>query len=417
MVQSCMQTPDLRKFLDSWPYDPNHYVRLARVGNGREIMIVRQPTGLEEYEVEGRPDGQRPHGLESVLEFQLARLAAARRAVAEDAFRLSAADCAELFDEGMIYYYRFVSFCRLKDWARAERDTARNLRVLDLANRYAEHEEDRVRLEQWRTDITCMNAVARAMLVLEKGQYEEALQIARRDIDSIEGIHEHPKSPRALANALGEKLRECLAIRPDFRPREESVFIRQGDYWTISYQAQIARLKVTRGLQCLALLLRNPGRELHVSELVAVLVEIPVLAEVQRSGMRETGVTTAHAGGSGPILDAQAKAEYQRRLQDLREEFEEAQRFGDQGRTARAQDEMNSIAEELTSAIGLGGRDRKTGGDAERARSAVTKRIKDSIKRIAEVLPFLGHHLGARITTGYFCSYNPHPDRPVAWKF
>jgi hypothetical protein len=35
------------------------------------------------------------------------------------------------------------------------------------------------------------------------------------------------------------------------------------------------------------------------------------------------------------------------------------------------------------------------------------------INRIAEVIPALGHHLYARIKTGYFCSYNPHPDRPV----
>lgn len=291
-----MKTPDLRNFLGSWPYDPDHNVRLARIGNKREIMVVRQPMGLEQYELDGRPDGQRPHGLESVLEFQLARLAAA-----EDAFRLSAADCAELFNEGVIYYYRCVSFFPLKDWVRAERDTERNLRLLDLAKRYAEHEEDRVRLDQWRPEITCMNAVARAMLLLDKGQYDEALKIARADIGSIAGVDEPRKSPRALANALVEKLRACLAIRPDFRPCEESVF--------------------------------------------------------------------------------------------------------------------NSIAEQLTSATGLGGRDRRTGAPAERARSAVTRRIKESITRIAEVLPLLGHHLGARIKTGYFCSYNPHPDRPVAWKF
>jgi hypothetical protein len=414
-----METPDLRRFLDSWPYDPDHNVGLARIGKRREIIVVRQPAGLEQYEVEGRPDGQRPHGLESALEFQQGRLAAARKADAEEAFRLNAADCTELFEEGMLYYYRFVNFSRLKEWVRAERDTARNLRLLDFTKRYAEHEEDRVRLDQWRPAITCMNAVARAMLLLEKGQYDEALQIARHEIDRIKRTQLDRDSPRALANALVEKLRECLAIRPDFCPREESVFIRQGDYWTIVYQGQIAHLKATRGLQCLALLLRNPGRELHVSELVAVIVDIPVFAEVEAPGLRELGiaVTTGHAYGSGSILDAQTKGEYQRRLKDLREELEEAQRFGDQGRAASAEEEMNSIAEQLTSAIGLGGRERRTGSDAERARSAVTRRIKESITRIGEVLPFLGHHLGARIKTGYFCSYNPHPDRPVAWKF
>ena len=80
-------------------------------------------------------------------------------------------------------------------------------------------------------------------------------------------------------------------------------------------------------------------------------------------------MTTVHPQGSGPSLDVQAKAEYRRRLQDLREELEEAQRFGDQGRAARAQEEMISIAEQLASAVGLGGRDRRTGSDAERALS------------------------------------------------
>jgi hypothetical protein len=32
-------------------------------------------------------------------------------------------------------------------------------------------------------------------------------------------------------------------------------------------------------------------------------------------------------------------------------------------------------------------------------------------------IPSLGYHLAARIKTGYFCSYNPHPERPVPWKF
>ena len=101
----------------------------------------------------------------------------------------------------------------------------------------------------------------------------------------------------------------------------------------------------------------------------------------------------------------------------MREDLRDAERRNDPGRAAKAQDEMNSIAEQFASAVGLGGRDRKTGSEAERARCAVTKRIKDSIHKIAEANPALGHHLTARIKTGYFCSYNPHPERPVAWKF
>ena len=78
---------------------------------------------------------------------------------------------------------------------------------------------------------------------------------------------------------------------------------------------------------------------------------------------------------------------------------------------------MNCIAEQLATAVGLGGKKRPVGSHAERARSTVTKRIKDSINKIGQVIPGLGWHLSVRVKTGYFCSYNPHPDRPVSWKF
>ena len=78
---------------------------------------------------------------------------------------------------------------------------------------------------------------------------------------------------------------------------------------------------------------------------------------------------------------------------------------------------MAALVEQLASAVGLGGRNRRIGSEAERARSAVTKRIKSSIKRIGETIPSLGSHLATRVKTGYFCSYNPPSERPVAWKF
>jgi non-specific serine/threonine protein kinase len=117
-----------------------------------------------------------------------------------------------------------------------------------------------------------------------------------------------------------------------------------------------------------------------------------------------------------PVLDAQAKAEYKRRLNDLRADLNEAKQFNDPQRKAKIQNELQAISARLASAVGLGGRNRKTSSDTERARSAVTKCIKKAIKKIGEAIPSLGYHFAARIKTGYFCSYNPNPDRIVAWK-
>ncbi len=406
------QSPDLRTLLDSWPYDPGRNVRLARGEGAREFMVVRQPRGLELYEVNGRPDGWRPYGMDSVLERELGRLAAARRAGAEYAFKLSAEKCAELFDEGTLYYHRFVNFFQLKDWVRAERDTARTRRLMDFVQVYGEHEEDRMRLEQWRHHVTRMNAVARAMILLERGQADEALTIARDSIEEIEGIGEELRGPGKLAEALIQGLGKSIEVSPALRPREGSVFILQGDYWTIIYQGKTERLKATRGLYCLACLLRHPGREFHVSDLLIRVADVPKA--------RTAGQTVSRVGGArdtDPILDAQAKAEYVRRLEELRGDLAAAKQLNDSEQASKAQEEMNLIADQIAAAVGLGGRDRRTGSEAERARSAVTKRIKGAISQIDEVMPLLGRHLAVRIKTGHFCSYNPHPDRPVAWKF
>jgi len=240
-------------------------------------------------------------------------------------------------------------------------------------------------------------------------------------------LEESPDMVAFVASALfvswlsGEqKGAKALPHSQTLCPGAESVFFKQGDYWTIQYQGQIAHLKGTRGLHCLVSLLEHPGREFHVSELNAAFLGVPIAAasSLVTSGFQEGGgsVRSAVFQDAGPILDSRAKAEYRRRLAEVREELEEAQRFNDPERCASAQKELDSIANQLAAAVGLGGRNRRAASRAERGRSAVTKRIKDSINKITEIMPDLGRHLATSVKTGYFCSYNPDPDRPVKWK-
>jgi hypothetical protein len=194
---------------------------------------------------------------------------------------------------------------------------------------------------------------------------------------------------------------------------EESLFLRQNDYWVIRYDAHTALVKSTRGLHYLAVLLRDPRREFHVRELIARPRDVSTPAAAVAANERVT--RGFHAGL--PVLDARAKAQYKRRVNDLRRELKQAEQFNDPQRKSEVQYELQAIADHLASVIGLGGRDRKASSDAERARSAVTKCIKKAVRKIGAAIPSLGYHLAARIKTGYFCSYNPHPDRPVDWKF
>jgi hypothetical protein len=210
-----------------------------------------------------------------------------------------------------------------------------------------------------------------------------------------------------------EGVREPLAIGPILPIHEESLFLRQNDYWIIRYHGQTAFLKSMRGLRYLAVLLRNSGHEFHVRELLARSLDAST--PTAAVGLRGRVMGGLYAGI--PLLDAQAKAEYKCRLNELRQDLKEAVRFNDPPRRTKAQNEIQVITGRLASAVGIGGRDRKTSSDAERARCAVTKCIKKAIQRIGDAIPSLSYHLAARIKTGYFCSYNPHPNRPVAWKF
>ena len=68
---------------------------------------------------------------------------------------------------------------------------------------------------------------------------------------------------------------------------------------------------------------------------------------------------------------------------------------------------------ELAAALGLDGRPRRAGDPAERARKAVTARIRLTIGRIDREHPDLGRHLANSVRTGTTCSYRP--ETPILW--
>ena len=109
----------------------------------------------------------------------------------------------------------------------------------------------------------------------------------------------------------------------------------------------------------------------------------------------------------GPVLDAQAKAAYKKRLEALEDEISEADGFGDEGRANRAREEIEVLATQLAGAVGLGGRDRRAASDAERARINVQRRLKDAIESIGHCDADLGRYLAAAVKTGTYCSFTP----------
>jgi tetratricopeptide (TPR) repeat protein len=214
--------------------------------------------------------------------------------------------------------------------------------------------------------------------------------------------------------------RPPLHVSAKPRPSAEgNVFRREGEYWTIAYDGRVSRLKDAKGLHYIALLLRHPGLEIHVADLVAATDKQQAdpaaksYRRMSKAQLAELHLQVSGLGTAGPMLDSQAKAAYQRRLHDLQEELEEAQRFNDPARAAKAQAEIAFIANELGAAYGLGGRVRQTADTVEKIRKAATNRIRESLAKIQQAHPALWRHLFSTIKTGAFCSYSP--DKPTPW--
>ena len=107
------------------------------------------------------------------------------------------------------------------------------------------------------------------------------------------------------------------------------------------------------------------------------------------------------------LLDEEARRQYRARVLELEEELEEAESWNDPARAERARQELEFIQQELSQALGLGGRERKVGSAAERARVNVQRRIRDAIRRIESHHPGLGKHLDRSVRTGTYCAYEP----------
>jgi hypothetical protein len=197
-----------------------------------------------------------------------------------------------------------------------------------------------------------------------------------------------------------------------------NLFRREGEYWTISYEGAVVRLRDAKGLRHLARLLAHPGQEFHAVDLEAAEGQPGQLAPAgprDRAGGGELTVRP-DLGDAGVLLDATAKAAYQARLGELRAEVEEAEGFNDPVRAARAREEMEFLVGELARAVGLGGRDRRAASHAERARLNATRAIRAAMANLAEANPALGRHLSSTVRTGRYCSYRPDPRLPIAWE-
>ena len=195
---------DITPILEGWDYKPNEIsVRKIKGLDGKEKIQLRLDLGLIQIELDGRPDGKRPYGKESMLEHYLALIAEHRAKYGTDqSFQLDSDDCLKLQQEAIQYYHRYLSLFHLGDYVRMARDTERNLQVFDLAKTYAIDDRDKWAFEQYRPYVIMMNARAKGSICLEKKDYPQALREIDEGVASIKRFYREYGQTDLLENSV-----------------------------------------------------------------------------------------------------------------------------------------------------------------------------------------------------------------------
>ncbi|MBL4699375.1 MAG: UvrB/UvrC motif-containing protein [Phycisphaerales bacterium] len=224
---------DLSQLLEEWPFESGQIAVRLIEGQDKEPRIqVRLDLGLLQMHTNGRPDGHKPHGFESLLEYFESKIDQSEidsqidietqeTAHNEDedhseeqyleapnlgdddeqdessrpARFLSQEDCRLLREEAQQYYHRYIAMLVLEDYEAVVRDTSRNMRVLNLFQSYAINEDDQHAMEAHRPYITMMRARSLASQALKSEENKAAILAIDEGLAALKLYYESIDQP------------------------------------------------------------------------------------------------------------------------------------------------------------------------------------------------------------------------------
>ena len=126
---------DISHVLDDWVYEPGKAMVRKIIGkHDRELIQMRIDLGVLQMHAVGRPDGQRPHDMESLLDFHIEKLESHINEFDGDdsKYKLSEEECVALQQEAIQYHHRYICFFQLEAYEDVIQDADRNLDAIEL---------------------------------------------------------------------------------------------------------------------------------------------------------------------------------------------------------------------------------------------------------------------------------------------
>jgi tetratricopeptide (TPR) repeat protein len=194
---------DISSILEGWDFDPHELnVRIITGSDDKPKIQMRIDLGLLQMCLDGRPDGQKPHNCDSVLDYYLNEAKEYG-----EGYSLSSDALEDLFREGLQYYHRYLCLFHLGEYELVVRDTQRNLGMFKFVLSHAKKRRDQWRFDQYRPYVLMMNTRAKAMLSLENQKSPKAIKDIEAGCQRIREFLEH----------YGRSAEECFEL--DFLER------------------------------------------------------------------------------------------------------------------------------------------------------------------------------------------------------
>jgi hypothetical protein len=205
------QNQDIDAILRDWPYQPGVIsARIVRTTGRRKVLQMRIELGLLQMDFTGRPDGERPGGKETYLEFISGQLGDDESAPQ----LLTDEQCFEIDREFVQYYHRRICCLALREFDRAVADADHTLELMDFVAAHSPNEDWTASHERYRPFVYFHRTQALALAVLEKSGPEPAIEEINKGLDEMRklfvsaGVEEQFEEDE-LVGQLGE-LKESL---------------------------------------------------------------------------------------------------------------------------------------------------------------------------------------------------------------
>jgi len=202
---------DIDKALAGWEFKPCMVqARLVTANDGRQVIQLRIDLGVLQMELKGRPDGMRPTGYLTYLDF-LRDLSRRKRLEEEEDFRMTDDHCVEADREFVQFYHRRVAFLTMNQFERAIRDADHTLAFMDFVKEHSPNQDYVVAHEQYRPFVYFHRTAAQVEAALLKESPEAAVDAIKDGLQRIKDVFiEYDQEERFDRDTLVRELKKKL---------------------------------------------------------------------------------------------------------------------------------------------------------------------------------------------------------------